>query len=71
MQEIIDRANERVSKFNMMDWTLLKTCIMLVGVIFGYTFSDECKKLRPIIFIVWIACFHYLMFKIYFAPDKK
>ncbi|ONI40564.1 hypothetical protein AN639_04395 [Candidatus Epulonipiscium fishelsonii] len=54
MQEIIDRANERVSKFNMMDWTLLKRPVMLVGVIFGYTFSEMSEKIRPIIFIVWI-----------------
>ncbi|ONI44582.1 hypothetical protein AN640_05410 [Candidatus Epulonipiscium fishelsonii] len=70
MQEVIKKANKSISKFDIMDWSIFKTCMILFGTIIGCTFSEECNRFRQIIFIIWIVCFHYLMFKIYLAPDK-
>ncbi|OON92882.1 MAG: hypothetical protein ATN33_00610 [Epulopiscium sp. Nele67-Bin001] len=70
MNEIIKLANEKVSKFDTTDWALLKTAIMLVGVLIGCTFSGVCKKIKPLILISWITCFAYLMVKM-FGPEAS
>ncbi len=65
MNELIKLANSKVANFDMTDWTLMKTAIMLVGVLIGCTFSKECKKLKPIIVVTWLWCFAYMMIRMF------
>ncbi|ONI37796.1 hypothetical protein AN639_09290 [Candidatus Epulonipiscium fishelsonii] len=71
MQELLERANQKVAKFDLIDWVTFETSLMSLGAIIGCTFSNKCKKFSPLICIVASICFHYVMFKIYFAPNKN
>ncbi len=71
MHELIELANEKISQFDTTDWALFKTAMMLVGVIIGCTFSDTCKKLRPLLLIIWICAFTYLMLKMFVLTDDE
>ncbi len=71
MKDMIDLANDKVSDFGVEEWTLLKASIMLVGVIIGCTFSDTCKKIRPLLLITWFCVFSYLMIKMFVLPAQE
>ncbi len=72
MQEMIALMNEKVSDFDMEDWTLLKATLILFGVIVGATFATPCKKLKPLLVIIWMCCFAYLMIKLFvLTPEEE
>ncbi|OON93083.1 MAG: hypothetical protein ATN32_01800 [Candidatus Epulonipiscium fishelsonii] len=71
MQELVKKANKSVSKFDIMDWSIFKTSMILFGVIVGSAFPVKCKKLMPILFIVWIACVYYVIIRVYLVPYKR
>lgn len=44
--------------------------IIIVGVIIGCTFSETCKKLRPLLMMVWVCAVIYLVLRIFIFEES-
>lgn len=71
MQQLIERVNSQVTNFKVEDWFIFKMAILIVGAIIGCSFSDTCKKLRPLLIIVWVCAFttNFFLLKFFYQID--
>ncbi|MBC8577926.1 MAG: hypothetical protein ACLTBU_05435 [Zhenhengia sp.] len=70
MQQLIERVNSQVTNFKVEDWFIFKMAILIVGAIIGCSFSDTCKKLRPLLIIVWVCAFTYIILRIFILEES-
>ncbi len=70
MNEMIALVNEKMQDFDITDWSIFKGLLILVGMIIGCSFAETCKKLRPLLVIVWVCLFTYMMLKM-FVLEKE
>ena len=58
---------EEASRFSILDWTMLKSCLVSFGILLGVTFGGFFKKIRPLMAIVFAVTFAYTVWRL-FAP---
>ncbi len=71
MKEIIAILDQRAAEFDELDWGIFKCALILTGIIIGATFQAPCKALRPLLFLVWICCFTYMILRIFVIPELE
>lgn len=71
VNELIDFTLKRAAHFGILDWAAFKTCLFTCGVLIGAMFSKLFKKLAPLMTIVFIASWAYLVWRIFFAEDDE
>lgn len=59
----------RAAQFNMVDWAVFKTCLVSFGLMIGALFAKLFKKLAPLVALVFVASWVYLVWRIFFDED--
>lgn len=66
---LMDFVMERFKTFSVCDIGIFKLCLFALGLIFGSAFSQKVKKFAPIVAIIAISSYIYLMYKIFFVEE--
>lgn len=66
---LIDFIMEKFQKFNIWDFAVFKSCVISFGLILGSHFSKTFKKFTPILIVVALASYSYIIYKIFFKKD--
>ena len=70
-KDAIDKVIERLNTFGIVEWSILKICMMSFGMLVGiYTYSTS-KKMKPLLWITFLVSYIYLMYKIVFEGFKE
>ncbi len=67
--ELVDYILGKVQNFSALDFTVLKVCLSTTGVLLGVAFSKSLKKLVPILAIISLASYLYLIFKLFIEDN--
>lgn len=59
----------RASKFSVLDWAILKTCLVTFGLMIGTWFARLFKKLAPLVALVFFVSWIYLIWRVFFDED--
>lgn len=59
----------RAAQFSMLDWAIFKTCLISLGLMVGSLFAKLFKKLAPLMALVFIASWVYLVWRIFSGED--
>ena len=58
---------EETRNFGLLDWGMLKGCLISLGVLIGCSFSSFFKKIKPLVWIVFAVTYLYTIWRI-FSP---
>lgn len=61
----------RAAKFSVVDWAIFKTCLVTFGLMIGAWFARLFKKLAPLVALVFIASWVYMVWRIFFDEDVE
>ncbi len=59
----------RAAHFSVLDWAIFKTCLVTLGLMIGTWFARLFKKLAPLVALVFIASWVYLVWRIFLGED--
>lgn len=59
----------RAAHFSVLDWAIFKTCLITLGLMIGTWFARLFKKLAPLVALVFIASWVYLVWRIFLGED--
>lgn len=71
MRKLIDIVMEKAEKFTALDFALLKTCVGLVGILFGTYQSKACKKIAPLLWMGTLVTYMALLYRMFMKPEKE
>lgn len=60
---LTDFAMEKLRNFSVFDVAIFKLCLFSIGALFGTFFSEKLKKIVPLMAIIAIVTYVYLMYK--------
>ena len=63
MKKLIEKLLNAAKKYNVWDYGWLKICLFSLGIIFGVYFKEFFASYLPIICIIFIASYIWLMYK--------
>ena len=66
---LIDFIMDKVQAFTVFDFAIFKTCLFSLGLLFGALFSEKIKKFAPVVVIITIVSYIYLIYKVFFEKD--
>lgn len=72
--DFTDFAFERVKTFNILDWAMLKSCLVSLGILAATDFNKLFKKIKPLITLIFLISWFYTFIKIFtplFKCDEK
>ncbi len=64
IKQMVAEINKEVAKFDILDWSIFKMCLVIYGIIISTVFPNFSKKCRPLLIITWICLFAYIMLKL-------
>ncbi|WMJ84791.1 hypothetical protein ACS3UN_05300 [Oscillospiraceae bacterium LTW-04] len=67
--ELIAFMLSRAAKFSVVDWAIFKTCLVTFGLMIGAWFARLFKKLAPLVALVFIVSWIYMVWRIFFDED--
>lgn len=67
LSRLADYCLERASTFSIFDWAVFKTCLISLGVLIGAAFAKLFKKLAPLMAIVFVVSWIYILWRMFFA----
>lgn len=59
----------RAAHFSVLDWAIFKTCLITLGLMIGTWFARLFKKLAPLVALLFVASWIYLVWRIFFDKD--
>ncbi len=59
----------RAAHFSILDWAIFKTCLITLGLMIGTWFARLFKKLAPLVALLFIASWIYLVWRIFLGED--
>lgn len=65
----MDYIMDRVRRFSILDFGIFKLCILSIGMIIGSFFSKCLKKCTPVLVIIALASYAYLIYKLFFEEE--
>ena len=66
---LIDFIMERLKTFTVGDYAVFKVCIFSLGALVGAVYSKTIKKCAPVIAVISILSYGYLIYKMFFKED--
>lgn len=63
---LIDSVMDRFKSFKVSDIAIFKVCLFSLGTLFGAMFSKEVKKAKPLIVLLALVSYIYLVYKVFF-----
>jgi len=57
MKEFIDKAMNAVNRYNVVDFAILKTCLIAVGVLFGVNYKKFFKRHIHVVWVVAVVTY--------------
>lgn len=66
VKRFADWGMERWKRFTVADVAVYKVCLLSVGALLGAYFARSLKKLRPLLWIVAIASYGYMIWRLIF-----
>ncbi len=70
-EELMTFMLSRAAKFSAVDWAIFKTCLVTFGLMIGAWFARLFKKLAPLMALVFIVSWVYLVWRIFFDEDTE
>ncbi len=67
--ELIAFMLHRAARFSVLDWAIFKTCLVSLGLMIGTWFARLFKKLAPLVALVFIVSWVYLVWRIFFEEE--
>lgn len=64
---LIDFMISRVTAFSIFDWGIFKICLISFGVLLGTLYNKLFKKLAPLVAVVFIATWVYMLWRVLFC----
>lgn len=61
---------KRAETFEVEDFAALKICLVSFGLLLGSTFSKFFKRLSPLIKVVFVLSYVFLIWRIFFQPQE-
>ena len=71
VQRVIDWGMERFRGFSVRDVAIFKTCLLSIGALLGVYFIMPLKKLAPVLWVVAVASYAYLIWRMFFADEQQ
>ena len=68
--DMIEYVMGRVQFLTIVDWTMLKSCLVSFGILLGSSFSGFFKKIKPIIAFIALFTWMYTIIRIFFPIIK-
>lgn len=59
----------RAAHFSVLDWAIFKTCLISLGLMISTWFARLFKKLAPLVALVFIISWAYLIWRIFWDED--
>ncbi|MPN23020.1 hypothetical protein SDC9_170405 [bioreactor metagenome] len=59
----------RAAQFSVLDWAIFKTCLVSLGLMIGTWFARLFKKLAPLVALIFIVSWVYLVWRIFFDEE--
>lgn len=69
--EFIDFLMARARRFSVLDWGMLKLCLVSFGAILGSTFTGFFRRLRPLLMLAFLGAWVYTMWRIFFPCEDE
>ncbi len=69
LAELTDYAMEKVKNFTVVDFAVMKICLSTTGMLLGIAFSKTLKKIAPLLAIISVATYVYLVFKMFIEEN--
>ncbi len=63
MKKFIEHVLKATRKYNVMDWSILKVCLIALGIILGTYFASFFRTILPIVWIILILTYVWIMLK--------
>ena len=63
MKDLITEVLNATKKYTILDFAVLKTCLISIGVLFGVYFSKVLKPYRLVIWLIALVSYVYIMYK--------
>lgn len=60
---------KRVSSFSILDWAVFKACLISLGILLGAALSRLFKKLAPLMTVIFILSWFYLIWRVFLSED--
>lgn len=68
---LIDYVMEKIKTFDVLEWALVKVCLVSIGLIFGSFYNKFIRKNIVLITIIAICSYVYLMYKLFFEKNNE
>lgn len=65
----VDYAMEKAHGFSVLDFGVLKVCLLSLGLWIGASFSKLFQKCRGVLFVLFAASWLYLLWRIVFDDE--
>ncbi|MFV0497312.1 MAG: hypothetical protein ACK5L0_03950 [Candidatus Fimivivens sp.] len=59
----------RATEFSIVDWAIFKTCLITFGLMIGAWFARLFKKLAPLLVLVFIISWLYMVWRVFLEED--
>ncbi len=59
----------RAAHFSVLDWAIFKTCLITLGLMIGTWFARLFKKLAPLVALIFILSWIYLVWRIFMGEE--
>lgn len=70
VSKFIDWGMERWERFTVLDVAAFKLCLLSLGTLLGMYLVKPLKKLAPLIWIVAIASYAYIVWRMVFCDEQ-
>lgn len=62
---------KRAAQFSLVDWIVLKGCLVSFGLMIGGLFAKLFKKLAPLMALIFFISWAYLVWRIFFDEETE
>ena len=59
----------RAARFSVLDWAIFKTCLITLGLMISTWFARLFKKLAPLVALIFVLSWIYLVWRIFMGED--
>lgn len=67
----IEYVMNKAQKFNILDFTMFKVCLLSFGLWLGARFSKFFRKYKGILLFSFLVSYIFLIWRIFFYDDEK
>ena len=71
LKDMADKGIDRTKSFGILEWSMTEMCLESFGILMGIYTYNKSKKMKPLIWTMFLATFAYIMYRMVFEVSGK